>query len=321
MNDYMIVLLSTGVWGVVLGAASIAIAILIYFLQKQIRYPGQLKFAIIETWKVRSTSPNGYGELSLKYNDYVIKEELNYVKFILYNKKSFDYSSGDDDNPVRIVLPKGCNWIDAKIVESSEEIQAEIINKKGNELDLRFNLLRKNEYIEMDGIMESKSKISLRNLAHVIEVHHRIPNVSSVKNTTILDAYDYKHMKKCLVLFGIMMAFVVFTMVYALVINPTIPLKYKEIESGKTVSVYLDKRGNIVHHNGVLIWNRHSDPISKEDFENKYEPCFELSSINKNDYFAIGTDLFILLLFASLVIGYSIVLLKNNEIKKLNLRI
>lgn len=317
----MIVLLSTGVWGIVLGVASIAIAILIYFLQKQIRYPGQLKFAIIETWKVRSTSPNGYGELSLKYNDYVIKEELNYVKFILYNKKSFDYSSGDDDNPVRIVLPEGCNWIDAKIVESSEEIQAEIINKKGNELDLRFNLLRKNEYIEMDGIMESKSKISLRNLAHVIEVHHRIPNVSSVKNTTILDAYDYKHMKKRLVLIGIMMAFVVFTMVYALVINPTTPLKYKEIESGKTVSVYLDKRGNIVHHNGVLIWNRHSDPISKEDFENKYEPCFELSSINKTDHFAIGTDLFILLLLASLVIGYSIILLKNNEIKKLNLRI
>ena len=40
----MIVLMSTGYWGIILGVASIAIAILIYFLQKQIRYPGQFLF-------------------------------------------------------------------------------------------------------------------------------------------------------------------------------------------------------------------------------------------------------------------------------------
>lgn len=311
------ILLSTNAWGIIIGVASIVIAILIYFLQKQIRYPGQLKFSIIETWKVRRSSPNGYGDLSLKYNDYEIEEELSYVKFIVYNRKSYDYSSGGEGCPVRIIVPEGCKWIDAKIVGYSKDVQADIVNEDGKELNLTFNLLRKNEYVEMDGLLESKSKVNLRNIANHIEVKHRIPNVSSVKSMTLLDAYDYKEIKHRITLFGFMFAMMFFILFYAIVINPASPLKFKEISTGETLSLYVNREGEIVYHNGIFIWNKYSNPISKEEFDKKYEPIVEPSSLGRTDYYYLGFFLIIFILLLYVILRWSSVLLKNKEIKRI----
>ena len=312
-----VLLMTTGSWGIIIGVASIVIAILIYFLQKQIRYPGQLKISVIETWKVRRASPNGYGELSLKYNDYEIEEELNYVKIVVYNRKSYDYSSGSEDNPVRIILPEGCKWIDAKIVSHSKEVQAEIANKDGKELALTFNLLRKNEYIELDGLMEAKSDSKLGKLAELIEIKHRIPNVSSTKNAMVLNSFDYKHAKKVLTMSGLCLGFVLFGFFNVIVFRDAVPIKYKELESGEIRTVYVDKRGDIVTHKGVVLFSGYSAPMSKEEFAKKYEPCFDRSLLDKTDYVYLGTNLAIFLMLAFIIIGWSVVLMKSQEIKKI----
>ena len=311
----MIVLMSTGYWGIILGVASIAIAILIYFLQKQIRYPGQLKFAIIETWKVRSTSPNGYGELSLKYNDYEIKEELNYVKFILYNKKSFDYSSGDTNNPVRIILPEGCRWVDAKVIDHSKEVQAAVTNKNGKELGLTFELLRKNEYVEVDGIIESIN--SLNSLGDAITILHRIPNVSSVKHTPLLNSYDYQRAKSNSILLGVLLVMVVLVLIYALGIHPASPLKFKELSTGEIRSLYIEKDGGVVYHKGMFIWSGYSDPISQDDFAKEYVPCFDSPKLENTDFFYITFFSIIIILLTYLTSGWVSSLRRSNEIKRI----
>lgn len=313
----MFLLMSSGAWGVVIGLASIAVAILIYFLQKIIRYPGKLKFALVETWKVMSTSPNGYDDLSLKYNDYEIKEELNYVKFIVYNNRSYDYSSGDAESPVRVILPEGCRWIDAKIVGHSEEVRAELVNKNGNELDLSFKLLRKKEFIEVDGLMESKSQFGLDDMVEAIKVCHRIPNVDNVKNTMLLDAKGYKMATAQFVTMGIALAFFVLILFYSLLLNPASPMMFKELESGEPRSMYVDKDGNIVYHKGMYIWNGYSDPIDPKDFAEQYEPCLELSKIHNTDYFYLCFFFFIFLVLGYLVIDSGSRVAGSNEIRRI----
>ena len=313
----MIILLSTGTWGVILGVASIIIAILIYYLQKIIRYPGQLKFALVETWKVMSASPGGYKDLSLRYNDYEIEEDLNYVKFILYNTKSYDFSSGNDDNPIRLTLPAGCKWIDAKIVGCSEEVQADIVNKNGIELDLTFKLLRKNEFIELDGLLESNSNIGVRNMSKNISVRHRIPNVAAVKTATLLDPNEYKQARSRLITFGIMLALIFSVLFYALVLHPTSPLRYKELKSGEIRALYLDKEGKIVYHKGMFIWNGYSDPIKQEEFVKQYEPYFEKSSFEKSDYVHLSMLILSLLLLGLMVVLSAFSLIETKELRKI----
>lgn len=316
--NFIVLLITIDVWSVVIGVASIVIAILIFFLQKQIRYPDQLKFAIIEKWKVRRTSPNGYGELSLKYNDYVIEEELNYVKFILYNKKSYDYSSGDENNPVRIILPDGCKWVDAKIVGQSKDVQANVINQDSKELGLIFKLLRKNEYIEIDGIIESNN--SIKNLGDEISILHRIANVSSVKHMPLLSSGEYKQAKRMIIVLGTFLVFFLYIIFNALAFRPASPLKFKELESGDIRLMCVDKGGGIVYHKGMFIWNGYSEPITQDEFMEKYELYLGLPHFENSDYFFLTFFSIVFLLVTYIIVGVVISLLKSNEIKRVMLK-
>lgn len=278
--------MTTELLGIILAVASIAIAILIYFLQRNIRYPGALTFAFIEMRRVMNSTPQSYSELSLRYNDYKIEEDLYYIKFIFYNDKSYDYSIGDDETPLRVNLPEGYKWVDARIVDSSEDVQANIINKDDNSIFLRFNLLRKNDRIEVDGLIESKSRITLKDFVDDIIVYHRIPNVSPVKKKSILDELGYKREKYKTTVFGIILVCYLLLLLNALFIHPTNPLRFQEIESGVVHSMYVDRKGEIVYHDGFFIWN-YSDSISKEDFVEKYEPFCAPATIQKSDYIYI----------------------------------
>lgn len=307
-------------FSIIIGIASIAIAILIFFLQKKIKYPGKLNIALMEMFKVMNSSPDGYRGLSLKYNDYEIEEELNYIKFIVYNDRSFDYSSGGNDNPVRVTLPEGCKWVDAKVVGHSDEVQGEIIDKKEQELDLKFELLRKNEFIEIDGLIETKSKYNMQDLADKILIQHRIANVSSSKIITLLNELGYRMAKERIIFLSVMICAVLGVLLYALVIHPTNPLRFKEQNSGEVYSFYVDKKGDIVFRDGIFIWS-YSESISKEEFVNQFEPYCEPATFQTTDYYYFFIILFPIIIFLIMLIGSISTLLRSkNIIKIINLK-
>lgn len=293
---------------IIIGIASIAIAILIYFLQKKIKYPGRLNIALMEMFKVMNSSPDGYRGLSLKYNDYEIEEELSYIKFIVYNDRSFDYSSGGNDNPVRVTLPEDCKWVDAKVVGHSEEVQGEIIDKKEKELDLKFELLRKNEYIEIDGLIESKSKYIMQDFADKIMLHHRIANVSSSKSINHLNEQGYKMTRERMIFLSVLLFAMLGVLLYALVIHPTNPLRFKDLNNGEVYLFYVDKKGDIIFRDGLFIWS-YSESISKEEFADQFEPYCEPASFKETDYyycfmFLIPIFVLTMLLFRSIGVFY-----------------
>lgn len=300
--------------------ASAVIAILLYFLQRRIKYPGQLRFVVIETWKVMSSSPKAYKDLSLKFNDCEIKEDLEYVKFMMYNVRSYDYSSGDEGAPVRLTLPDDYKWIDAKIVNRSEEVQAEIVDITSKELSVRFKLLRKNEFIELEGLLERKAKTTLREIADVIKVHHRIPNVASVKNVALVDSNEYQKAKSYLRTFGVVLFLFLSILLYSLVIKPASPIKFKNVNTGEKQVLLVDKDGKIVYHKGLFIWNGYSDPITPEEFLKQYEPCFESSKFEKTDFIYLGLFSVITVVLLMCIITYASSVIKYNEIKRLLLK-
>ena len=303
---------------IILAVASIAIAILIYFLQRNIRYPGALTFAFIEMRRVMNSTPQNYCELSLKYNDYEIEEDLYYIKFIIYNDRSYDYSIGDDATPLKVNLPEGYKWVDARIVGCSEDVQANIINKDDNGIFLKFNLLRKNDRIEVDGLIESKSRITLKDFADDIVVYHRIPNVSPVMKKTILDELGYKREKYKISILGIPLIIYLLLLLNALLIHPTNPLRFQEIESGLVHSMYVDDKGKIVYRDGIFTWS-YSDSISKEDFVEKYEPFCTPATIQKSDYIYIPLlSLWFIIFFIMFVGSYSSVFKTKKIMKMLN---
>lgn len=278
---------STQLWGVYGIIATIVVAVFIYLLQKKKHYPGEMRFSILELWKVMWTTKTNYKDLSLNYHGYSIKEDLSYVKIVLYNDKSFDYSNYDKDNPVQIILPNNCKWIDAKIVNCSEQIQTEVYVNEDNkqELDLVFKLLKENEFIEIDGLIESSNGVRLNDFQDVIEIEHRISNVDKVKKTRILNQTEINKSKSYIRFSGIMFVAIIMLLCYAIWINPASPLKFTEIESGKTVMLYVNKDGMIVFHKGHFIWDGYSAPIDPSIAFEKYKPMPVQSKLEFSDYF------------------------------------
>lgn len=278
---------STQLWGTYGIIATVVVAVFIYLLQKKTKYPGELRFSILELTKVMGTSNTNYLDLSLNYHGYEIKEDLSFVKLVLYNDKSFDYSNNDKDNPVKIILPKKCKWIDAKIVNSSEQIQADAFINKDNiqELDLLFKLLKEDEFIEIDGLIESKTDVWSNDLQDVLEITHRIYNVGKVKKTNILNKSEINKSKGYMRFSGIMFLAIILILCYAIWINPASPLKFVEIDSGKIVTLYVNKDGMIVYHKGNFIWDGYSTPMTPSAAFKQYKPSLTPSKLGFTDYF------------------------------------
>lgn len=300
--------------------ASAIIAVLLFLLQRRIKYPGQLKFAVIETWKVMTASPKGYKDLSLRYNDCEIKEDLEYVKFLMYNVRSYDYSSGEEGDSIRITLPDGFRWIDAKIVNQSEEVHAEIVDRTSKEISVRFKLLRKNEFVELDGLLECKAKTKLQEMDEVIRVRHRISNVASVKNVSLIDPTEYKRAKSYLKTFWVVLFLFLSILGYSLVINPASPIKFKNVNTGEKQVLCVDKDGNIVYHKGLFLWNGYSDPITPEEFMRQYEPSFESSKFERSDYVYLAMFSIMAIVLVLCITSYASSIIKYNKVKRLLLK-
>ena len=68
---------STQLWGTYGIIATVVVAVFIYLLQKKTKYPGELRFSILELTKVMGTSNTNYLDLSLNHHGYEIKEDLS----------------------------------------------------------------------------------------------------------------------------------------------------------------------------------------------------------------------------------------------------
>lgn len=260
-----------------------------------------------------------FQDLSLRYHEFEIEEDLTYVKFVLYNDKSFDYSNEDKSDPVQILLPENHKWIDAKIVDCSKNTNPELLlnNNQNQELDLVFKLLKNNEYIEIDGLIESKEEENAHTIEEGIEIKHRISNVAATKMSTFLNEKTYKHSFLELVLTGSFFALLLFLIMFFVFGHPTSQLQFEDLRTGETKVLYLDNEGNIVYHKGPFIWNGYSEPINLGFFSDTFKPSCAQNKRPFSDYYYLLIFGGILLAFGYLIHIDAVPIFETRKLRKI----
>lgn len=306
---------SNAMWGII----GVLVAIVIYLLQRKKHYAGRICFSILDVYKTMRAQKDNYSDLSLRYHEFEIEEDVTYVKFVVYNDKSYDYSNENREDPVRIILPENHNWIDARVVGYSNNVQTEVFidDNTKRELNLIFKLLKGNEFIEIDGLIGSKSGENTEKLQNSIKIKHRIPNVASTKKTDYLDLVEYKRALRELFLIGGLFAMLLFIIVYFVFGHPASQLQHKDLRTGETEVLYLNHEGQVVYHKGNFIWNGYSSPVDPKDFTKVFEPSFDRKGKAFSDFFYLSWFFIIMLILGFLIYVDGISLLRTKKLRRI----
>ncbi len=264
-------------WGIFLGISgivvTIVIAFLIYHLQKNRKYPGCLSASLLSLYRVLGEKPKHYSDLSLKLGDYQIEKNLIYVRLLIFNERSYDIKSDDPQCYVSVALPKNAKWVDVRVSKQSEQVGAVVMLDKENpsRYSLGFDLLREGESILIEGLIESEDDLSRDALFDRMTLLHRIPNVSKVEKLycPTRSRMKYASVKLRVYMAVAILAFI--TSIVSLFYNNTIPLRYIDKETSKSVSLAVNRYDEIVAF--PRKWSKgDSYSINTEDFSSRMTP-------------------------------------------------
>ena len=167
---------SSMLWGIIGVLATILVAYLFYKLAKIQKYPSQLSYCVLNHSRIASSFP----DLSLTYKGQSVTKDLYNVEILVFNTRSSDVCAMIPESLITLVLPNDSKWIDVRIKGHSQSVSGSIgINPQNNsKAGLSFSLLRKNEFIIIDTLIESnRSLINQSN--YDLKIEHRIPNLDS----------------------------------------------------------------------------------------------------------------------------------------------
>ena len=163
------------------GILSIFLSIYLY---KRKKYPGKIIYVKHTSIDLLDSVANNFSEIKLFYNDQLLNKNIVYVKGKLLNVGEIDIS----DNSINVQLPNNYQWIDIRL-KCSEGINIEIEKKNNNTITIKFDLFRKEEFIQFEGLYGViNTEIESEKVDLIFS--HRIANTSKISKE-IIDRKKY----------------------------------------------------------------------------------------------------------------------------------
>ena len=141
-------------------------------------------------------------ELEIKYKNEPINENLIIYRGTFFNSGNTDIDKNLIHKPLKIILPSNYEWKKVKIIDKSKDINVEFGNSS-NSLHFSWDILRVNEYVTFDSVIEykpiSKSSSSSESIAKYlssnISFEQRITNLEPIKtiDPDITSFHGYKY--------------------------------------------------------------------------------------------------------------------------------
>ncbi|NQV19456.1 MAG: hypothetical protein HQ534_13060 [Armatimonadetes bacterium] len=132
-------------------------------------------------------------ELEIKYKGKTVTENLIIYKGTFFNSGNIDIDKNLIYGPVKLILPDDYEWKKVKIIDQSEDVNLEYeFEKKPNELQFSWDILKENEFFTFDSVIEYKPEKSPKeesqlgisniteNLSKKITFSQRITNLKSI---------------------------------------------------------------------------------------------------------------------------------------------
>lgn len=183
-----------GVVGVV---ATLVFGFLSIDLFKRKRYPGKVTYVKLSLIDLLNNVANNFEEIKLLHDDSPINKNLMYIKGALINNGDIDINSTSTEKDITIELPENCTWLDVKPTHHSKGLSVSINKETGREAAFHFDLFRKNEFVQFEGLIESdQNYMSSDMLESELVFTHRIENTSKIEKKSLLSERQIKRKKR-----------------------------------------------------------------------------------------------------------------------------
>ena len=164
-------------------AATVVVGVWSIVLAVRFRYPGKLSLIADQPIELFSDIARNLPGLSISYNDEPVESSLRLLKATVINVGRKDLAAGGASSPIRISLPAGCAWVESQGTNASDGVTA-VISINAEVLELRFDLLRRGEYVSFDALLNVAEPVEprkKRGFLHGVSVNHRIADTEPVK--------------------------------------------------------------------------------------------------------------------------------------------
>lgn len=154
-----------------------------------------LSFVEKEFIPLFKTIIKNFNSIEIKYKSESITENLVLIKACLVNDGNTDIDKLMIFKPVTISLPKNFKCLEQTITEKSENVNSHI-KSMDNEITIFWDLLKTNEYISFDLLVEisTDKDFSVNDIKQNLEyytIDQRITNLNQI-NKCVIDLADHK---------------------------------------------------------------------------------------------------------------------------------
>lgn len=279
--------------------ATVTATILGIVLAKRMKYSSQLSYTVLNKSKVLERVPGSFDDLSLKYNNYSINQNLHYIQAMVFNTRCSDVMNVMPDNPISIELPSTSKWVDVRIKKESPSVGSSIrvSADSASVAQLSFNLLKENDSIEFEGLVESESPLPLSE-EDVLSVSHRLINVDKFRYVPTIRE-EHVVSSGVVELVAIILTFLLACISGFFLIPKESSVKFKDSLSGEVYVVTINKNDQFVLKCTSLRMPDHKEIIDYESFVSRFTP---VQHYDKRDEVAMTTFYGLILLFVLVLV-------------------
>ena len=281
-----------------LGIVGLVLTYVLYRLGRIKRYPSVISYTVPKISRVLQHVKTSLGELSLKYQDSVIKRDLYYVEVLLFNTRKSDIGLPDSVSSIKLCLPKELKWVDLIVKDESEQVGSSILMNDENksDADLNFYMLRVGEYVRLEGLVESTNNRMIQEDT-LLSLQHRIKDLDKPQFIPYISDIQYHKSKKSLRRILIWIVALIGVSVASIFIQRSSRVLYKNKNTGEVVAVSIKYNDDIVVDKPNRLSVAHGGVISPQEFEDDFIPVLRYQK-SYSAYFNAG-------LFLLLIIAYS----------------
>lgn len=189
--------LAIGIIGVVL-----TIGFGIYSLKKMKDTTPKVELSFIknECFSLVDESYNKLG-IDIRYKDEKITNPIILLKATLRNTGSLDIDKNMMFQPLKIISPSEYKWLEAKVLTSPENANIAVNIFNPNTLNLNWDLLKEQESIVVEMVIEQINKIQDEVLSTIyfydnIYFEHRITNLKNIRKDSYVSTFKRNNLRR-----------------------------------------------------------------------------------------------------------------------------
>lgn len=307
-------------WGIIGVVTTIIIGLLPLIFRRNKRQC-RITYIPTESFSLYNTLVNNFESLEILNSKQPILNNLVFISGTFVCSGNMDIIV--KNHMIKLGLPEGCKWIDAKLCKFSRDLNPSIkkYDDVPKEIDVLFDLFKKDEYISFQALVECEDRSYLENalgLNNKLFFFHRIPNTEEIK---VGEAITKKKTWGSFLLSLFIMVLV--TIPFFFVFFDYYKLDYIVFKDKGTCDEYY---AYISEENTVALQERNiwsvilempSKEIPLDEFKSNYQSLYIYNFFNPRTMGYIIIICFVLLLFLSILLPDFLSIRRNNQLYSL----